>query len=446
MQKEDWPARHCIVIGAGPAGLAVMQELKRNGIPFLGIESHDQIGGMWNIRNPQSPAYISLTTNSSKSTTYLDQTAPTSWPDYFSRQRAYQYLNDFTIRHGLSSSIRFNSSVNKVKKLDSGLWNVTCTDQNSGQEKNITAGKLVLCTGTHCKSNKSMPSELLEKFEGSGIDPIHSSQYKDPAPYVGKRVLLLGCGNSAADIATEISILAKSTVLSTRTVPWIIPLWVLGLPADKFRRFASMINIPFPIQNFFFHCLQRIYIGHPENLGLGEVHHDLLDHLPVSDRGLVKAIGQNRIRIYGAIERVDGNTVYFEGKRTTSEEIDNVIFATGYKRDYSFLDEQCKHPLRQEDNTFPLLIFHPVQKDLFFMSEVNVPQGSWPLFTKQAKVIASYLKAEIQPGHNFHFFNNARHKTNPDLKGKIFCAADRYHVDPDIYAKQLDRFCEWIRL
>ena len=440
MLDENQTKVSTIVIGAGPAGLAVMKELKCNGLPYLGLESHDAVGGMWNIQNPQSPTYIGLKTNSSKTTTYLDTTAPGDWPSYFSHSRA---LQDYATRHQLISKIHFNSRVEKVEKTDSG-WEVTVAAQDSIQS--VQAYRLVVCTGVHNRDNQRIPHELSDRFIRSGIDALHSSQYKNPLPYSNKRVLLVGFGNSAADIATEISAVAKKTIVSSRTVPWIIPLWVLGVPADQFRGFASKAHTPFALQNFIFHCLQRIYIGHPRQLGLGEVQHDLLDLLPVSDRGLVKAIKQKDVHLYGSINRVKGNRVYFDSKQDKFEDVDKVIFATGYHRHHPFLDRDYVQPLLNKEIVFPLFIFHPIERELFFTSEVNVPQGSWPLFTKQAKAIVSYCKAEDSPLENFHRFNRARHQINPDLKGKIFSRADRYHVDPDVYAKQIDRFCDWIRL
>ncbi len=434
-----------VVIGAGPAGLAVMKEFNHSGIPFLGIEAEHTVGGLWNICSPQSPAYLNLSTNSSKTTTYLDQKAPASWPSYFTHELALQYLQDYATRNKLLSSIRFRTKVINLKAVEQGLWSITLLDVNTGQQEHLTARKVVLCTGVHNKTNRFVPPGLLTALKDSVIDAIHSSQYKDPAQYTDRRVLLLGFGNSAADIATEISAVAKSTILSSRSVPWIIPLWILGMPADQFRSYATLMRVPFCIQNFVFHCLQRLYIGHPRKLGLGKARHDLLDRLPLSDRGLIKAIEQKRVCLRGPVQRINNNCIHFAGESETSEQVDKVIFATGYTRDYPFLHRKYKQPLLHEELPFPLLIFHPDHKNLFFTSEVNVPQGSWPLFTKQAQAIVAYLKAEQSPGDNFYRFNKARHETNPDLKGKLFRCADRYHVDPDLYARSIDRFCAWIR-
>lgn len=444
MPENDRSKPTNVVIGAGPAGLAVMKELKDRGIPFLGIEREGTVGGLWNIRNPQSPAYAGLTTNSSKSTTYLDRKAPTSWPSYFSHELAHRYLCDFAERHHLCSNIRFNTSVVEAQKLESDAWEVTTVDQHS-ERQSVTARKLVICAGLHNKDNQYIPLELLEELNESGIDTIHSSQYKEPACYTNKRVLILGFGNSAADIATEISVVAKCTTLCTRTVPWIIPLWVMGVPADQFRQLANLMRIPFSAQKFVFHCLQRLYIGHPKKLGVGDVPCDLLDRLPVSDRGLMKAIRRKRILVRGPVDRVDGTRVYFKGQHKMFADVDAAVVATGYSRKYAFLNEKYLKPIQEEEHPFPLLVFHPEENDLFFTSEVNVPQGSWPLFIKQAKAIGTYLQAEDQPGENFTRFNSERSRINPDLKGKMFSHADRYHVDPDIYARHIDRFCEWIR-
>nr|MDJ0957089.1 NAD(P)-binding domain-containing protein [Arenicellales bacterium] len=261
--SEDTSTLPNIIIGAGPAGLAMMKELKSHGIRFVALESYENVGGLWNISNDNSPAYLSLTTNSSKGTTYLDQKAPASWPSYFSHERALEYLNDFAGRHQLLPSIRFSSRVDRVEKVPSEHWKVHFTDRTTGQRDSIVGHSVIVCTGIHSKQGRHIPKGIAAILDKSVIDFIHSSQYRDKFQYVGKRVLVVGFGNSAADIATEISEVTKRTLISTRSVPWIIPLWVLGVPADRFRGSAGALNVPFVIQNWIFHRLQRWYIGHP---------------------------------------------------------------------------------------------------------------------------------------------------------------------------------------
>ena len=422
-----------------------MKELKSHEIPFEAIESYKDVGGLWNIRNEDSPAYLNLTTNSSKSTTYLDQKAPASWPSYFSHEYALEYLNNFAERHQLLSNIRFSSRAERVEKVDSDRWKVYFTDRATGQMDNIVGHSVIVCTGIHCKQNQHVPREIAKILGESKIDFIHSSEYKENLSYTGKRVLVIGFGNSAADIATEISEVTDKTFISTRSVPWIIPLWVLGIPADQFRGSAGALNIPFAMQNWIFHRLQRWYIGHPRRLGLGDIHHDLLDRLPVMDRGIMDAIKQTRIKLYGPIEHIKGKSVFFAGESSGSEEVDHIILATGYKRTYPFLGADLIQPVIQEDVAFPMLIFHPEEQNLFFASEVNLPQGGWPLFMKQARAIASYLITERQPGQNFVHFNKNRKLDRLTYKGRIFRCEDRFHVDPDIYGKHLDNFYEWVK-
>ena len=423
----------------------MMKELKGHGIRFEAIESYENVGGLWNIHNDNSPAYLSLTTNSSKGTTYLDQKAPASWPSYFSHEQALEYLNDFARRHQLLPNIHFSSRVDQVEKLDSDRWKVYFTDLTSGQRDSIVGHSVIVCTGIHSKQSQHIPRGIAKILDKSDIEFMHSSQYRDNLPYAGKRVLIVGFGNSAADIATEISEVTKRTLISTRSVPWIIPLWVLGVPADQFRGSAGALNIPFVIQNWIFHRLQRWYIGHPRRLGLGEIHHDLLDRLPVVDRGIMNAIRQGRIKLYGPIDRIESDLVFFSGESSGSEEVDHIILATGYERTYPFLSADLIEPVVQENRAFPMLIFHPEESNLFFASEVNLPQGGWPLFAKQAKAVASYLDAERQPGQNFVNFNKNRKLDRSTFKGRIFQCEDRFHVDPDVYGSHLDNFCRWVK-
>ena len=416
------------VIGAGATGLAVAKELKYNRIPFQVLEAHDEIGGLWNRSNAESPAYLNLTTNSSKSTTYLDKKAPISWPCYFSHERALQYLEDFANRHQLCSDIRLSSRVTRIESSGQDQWKVHYSDRRSGQHHRIEGRAVVVCTGIHRRPNQFIPGDLLQSVEESDIGYIHSSEYQDYTPFKGKRVVVVGFGNSAADIATEISAVADKTFISTRSVPWIIPLWVVGLPADRV-----------------FHLLQRIYVGHPDDLGIGKIQHDLLDRLPVSNRGIMRAIRQQRIQLRGSIQRIGKTSVRFNGGKGADEQVDHLIFATGYRRHFPILDEYLFDPLVHDDDPFPLLVFHPEKKNLFFTSEVNVPQGVWPLFAGQARAIAAYLEADAQPGKNFFRFNLNRKARGSGFKGNLFRCEDRFHVDPDIYAGRLAEFSHWIK-
>lgn len=441
---REFPARPTIVIGAGAAGLAVARELKQSGIPFKVIEMHDEIGGLWNIHNEESPAYLSLATNSSKTTTYLDTNPPRSWPSYLSLDQARRYLDDFAQRHQLLPHILFHCCVRAVEAGNRDQWTVRFTERSTGKEDSLMARAVVLCTGMHRRQNRYIPGELLGAVGSSDIGYIHSSDYRDSAPYIGKRVVVVGFGNSAADIATEISEVCRTTTISCRSVPWIIPLWAIGLPADLVRRLAVRMHIPFAIQKSVFHFLQRVYIGHPNRLGLGPVNHDLLDRLPVSDRGLMKAVNRGRVRLRGPVRSIGRHTVRFTEDREIDEPVDNIIFATGYNKTYPVLDRQLAEPLSRDDQPFPFFIFHPVENNLFFTSEVSVPQGSWPMFAEQARVIAAYLRADSRPGNNFRSFNNDREAHHFDFKGRLFRCADRFHVDPDIYAGHLRRFTHWI--
>ena len=435
-----------IVIGAGAAGLAVAKELKCNAVPFQVFEAHDEIGGLWNRGNDGSPAYLNLVTNSSKSTTYLDKRAPAAWPSYFSQQSALKYLDDFAKRYQLESHIRFRCGVDRVESLGEDHWKISFQERGPGHRQSVEGRAIVVCTGLHRQQNGFIPDELLRAAAASEIGYIHSSAYRDNAPFTGKRVVVVGFGNSAADIATEVSEVAAETIVSTRSVPWIIPLWVLGLPADMIRKLTNRMRVPFAIQIKVFHLLQRIYVGHPDGFGLGAIEHDLLDRLPVSDRGIVKAIKTGRVRLRGPIRHITRTSVRFNGSGADEQHIDHLIFATGYNRVYPILGDDLVAPLADEKMAFPLLIFHPQDKSLLFTSEVNVPQGSWPIFASQAKAIVAYLKAAPRQGKNVLHFDRARKDYRYDLKGKLFRRADRFHVDPDIYTRRLQQFARWIAL
>src|SRR5262245_49495064 len=172
---------------------------KRHGIPFDVFEADDEVGGNWYHGVYENVHIIS----SRRTTEYKDFPMPADWPDFPSAQQMLAYLKSYAAANDLRPHIAFRSAVAKVAPATGGHWEVTLA---SG-ERRVYAG-VVIANGHHW--DRRMP-EIPGTFSG---EFIHSKDYKTPKTLVGKRVLVIGGGNSACDIAVEAARFASTAHVS----------------------------------------------------------------------------------------------------------------------------------------------------------------------------------------------------------------------------------------
>jgi cation diffusion facilitator CzcD-associated flavoprotein CzcO len=181
-----------LVIGAGPSGLAAAAALRRHGIDFELHERHSDVGGLWDIENPGSPMYQSAHFISSKYLSFLDDMPmPETYPDYPSNRDLLAYLRSFAKSKDLTRNIVFNSEISRAEKIDGG-WRIIFAD---GRQQ--TFRWLITAAGTNW--HPFVP-EIDGTFSGT---VIHSNQYHSADMLAGKRVLVVGAGNSGCDIACD---------------------------------------------------------------------------------------------------------------------------------------------------------------------------------------------------------------------------------------------------
>ena len=458
-----------LVIGAGPAGLSAMRALLASSIPCTGVDSASSVGGLWSPLNRSSPAYPSLVTNSSRFTTtlYPHPSHPSSPPHlstHLTRDEACAYLTAYAHSHHLLPHIRFHTTVTHLRKDPlRGTWWATLRtqaqgtdDEGQGEGEGVEVEEeyrgVVVAVGPQSKSSANPPPLITAMADAARIPHSHASSFTGPTPYLSLRTLVIGFGNSGAEIATAIAPHTRTTLIACRTSPWIVPLRIAGVPADL----VASLSHPFPhaVQMATFHLCQRLAVGHPTALGLPCPAHDILDRLPVLDRGIVKEMRAGRVRVRGVPIEMRGREegegkvkgggwVRFDGA-AEEEEVDAIIFATGYRRHLPFLDKQYGE---LDDPTFRLTlgILHPAEPGLMFMPEIVVPQGVWPMYTAQAKALAAYLKADARRSARLEVLNGLRGSVQPDWRGNIFRAApDVYHADPVVFTKLMADFTAWI--
>ena len=213
-------AEVCIV-GGGPAGMAMARALLRQGVSFEVFERHDDVGGLWDPENPGTPVYQSAHFISSKTQShYFDFPMPDDYPDYPSNRQILDYHRAFVDAHGLRDHVTLGVEVELAEPIASG-WRVHLS---TGETREY--GHLVAANGTNWHA-------VMPEFEGQFDGEIrHAQTYYSPDEFKGRRVLIVGGGNSACDIACDAARTAEAAFISMRRGYHFIPKWIFAMPAD----------------------------------------------------------------------------------------------------------------------------------------------------------------------------------------------------------------------
>ncbi|MEM9488858.1 MAG: NAD(P)-binding domain-containing protein, partial [Myxococcota bacterium] len=270
----DRSDRHA-VIGAGFCGLGVAAALKRNGIAYDQFEADDDIGGNWYHGVYENVHIIS----SRKTTQYSDWPMPEDWPDFPSAKQMLTYLRGYADHWQLRPSIEFETRVEHVRPVAGDRWELRLS---SGETR--IYGGVVVCNGHHW--DRRMP-EYPGHFSGQ---IIHSKDYKKPDILRGKRVLVIGGGNSACDIAVEAARFADSSHISMRRGYWFMPKIMFGVPTVELLK--PWMNIH--MQRAFIKGILRTIVGPYENYGLEHPDHKIFERHPTINTELLHFLRHGR--------------------------------------------------------------------------------------------------------------------------------------------------------
>ena len=389
------------VIGAGSSGIASCQVLNARGIEFDCFEVGSQVGGNWRYMNDNgmSAAYRSLHINTSRrSMAYASYPMPEDLPDYPNHFQIAQYFDDYVDHFGFRDRIRFRTEVTRVEPSQDG-WAVTWRALETGEEGCGTYAAVMVANGHHWNPRwPEPPFEGQDSFEG---DQLHVHSYKEPDTLRGKRVLVLGIGNSATDLAVESSRHADETFLAMRRGAWIVPKYVGGRPTDELAP-DLLSRLPLSVQRFFLGRTLIKATGLPMDYGLPEPDHKLASAHPTVSSDLLPRLGHGDIQVKPNIARFSGGrTVEFVDG--TSEELDLIIYCTGYKITFPFFDPEL---LDAPDNRFPLYrrVVHPDIGGLYFIGLLQPLGAIMPLAEAQAEWVADLLegKAHLPDAERMH--------------------------------------------
>ena len=380
-------AQKVCVIGAGSSGIAACQVLGARGISFDCFEKGSEVGGNWRYENDNemSSAYRSLHINTSRGLmAYKTYPMPDDYPDYPNHFQIAAYFDDYVDHFGFRDQIRFRTEVVSVEPAD-GEWEVTVEDADGNREANRYRAVLV-ANGHHWNPRwPEPPFPGSEEFTG---EQMHVHHYREPEVLRGKRVLVLGIGNSATDIAVESSRIAEKTFLAMRRGAYVLPKYLGGKPTDESAS-PLLTRLPLPVQRFFIMRMLGLAAGDPTAYGLPKPDHKLLEAHPTVSAELLSRLGHGDILVKPNIDRFSGGrTVRFADG--SEEEIDLVVYCTGYKITFPFFDEKL---VSARDNRLPLYrrVASVEHQGLYFIGLIQPLGAIMPIAEAQSEWVADLL-------------------------------------------------------
>jgi NADPH-dependent glutamate synthase beta subunit-like oxidoreductase len=347
-----------IVIGAGPAGLATAAALRARGLSAAILEKSGAVGAVWRRH------YDRLHLHTDRSHSGLPGLSmPSAFGRYPSRAQVVEYLEHYAAKFDLKPV--FNAPVRAVQRDGRG-WRA------EAGENSRSAPMVVVATGwADYPYSPKWPG--MEGFDG----PIlHSSAYRNPAAFAGKRVLVVGFGNSGGEIALDLAEAGVDVALSVRGPVNILPRDLLGLPILTWA--IAQRRLPARVTDFINAPVLRLAIGSIEKLGMTPaakgprrmIEED--GRVPLLDVGTVAQIRAGRIKVRGNIARLEARTIVFA--TSAPEPFDAVILATGFRPDLRPLLPDAKGVL--SDSGKPLVSGAPTaEPGLFFCGAIASPTG-----------------------------------------------------------------------
>ena len=408
--------RVCI-IGAGPSGLPAIKNISEAGIYVVAYDYNSDVGGNWIYNEKDSHSSVFETTHIISSKTlsqYEDYPFKAEVSDYPSHEELRNYFQSYAKYFNLYRHIQFNTLVKSCVRLDNGHWEVTTIKDENEHVEIFT--DLVVCNGHHWEPKYPNYSG---KFTG---DFLHSHQYKKAAPFANKKVLVIGGGNSACDVAVETSRVSSKTSISWRRGYRIIPKFLMGKPTDVFA--IKMNFLPIFLRNLLAGFIAHINNGSNKIYGLPEPDHKFGATHPTINSELLYKIRHGKIKPRVEIERFEGKKVIFKDK--SIEKFDVIIACTGFVLAHPFFDKKF---LNYSEGPVPLYLkmFHPTYDNLYFIGMFQPLGCIWPGAEQQSKLAALALKESWKRPANIDVLCK-REVTHPHMK-QINTSRHRITVD-----------------
>jgi len=384
------PSPQVCIIGAGSSGITAAQVLAARGVSFDCFEAGSGVGGNWRYGNDNqmSSAYESLHINTSRQLMeFAAHPMPETLPDYPDHRQIAAYFDDFVDRFGLRERITFRTEVTKVEPVSSsaGRYAVTFRSRDGGEPETRHYRDVIVANGHHWDPRWPEPSYPgAETFPGA---QVHAHHYRTADLLEGKRVLVLGIGNSACDIAVESSRVAERTDLAMRRGAHIVPKYMFGIPTDHLTD-SPLARGPVKLQQWSMAMLLRLTQGKVTDYGLPKPDHAVLHAHPTVSQELLNRLGHGDITVRPNIDRFEGAKVFFADG--SAAEYDVVVYCTGYKVSFPFLPAEM---VTTEDNHVDLYrrVAHPEHPGLYFIGLIQPLGAIMPLAEAQAEWVGDLV-------------------------------------------------------
>jgi len=405
--------RMIAVIGAGPCGLTACKTLADYGLNYECLESSDGVGGIWNIERGTSGGYRSLHTNTStRGMAFSDFPFDEDSPTYPNADQMVAYFTRYANHFGLTEHICFNTPVVRAHPVPDGSWVV---ELENGETREYSS--IVVATGQYTfprVPHQSIPGG----FTGQHLHVFDYLDAVTPLDLRGKRVVVVGLGSSAAEVAAELcnpdadAGCAGQVILSARSGRWVVPKLVDGKPLDSRAPHPSE-RLPAVVRALPGNTGQMIarhkmgkairglsaQLGGSQALGLPEPEIEPWEDRPTTSVDFIPALQAGRINVRPGIQRFDGSTVHFSDGTQTNADV--ILYATGYQLDFPFLNRET---LGRDAPDLELYqrISHPAHDHLFFVGCCRVMCAMWPVAEQQSRWIARLLSGAFDLPSSTH--------------------------------------------
>lgn len=379
------------VVGAGSSGLTVTKNLLERGFTVDTYEQAGDVGGNWNFGGPTSRVYATTYAISSKPfTQYPDFPMADELPDYPHHTHMQDYLRAYARHFELAPHLHFGHRVSRAEPAGDG-WAVTVQPPGGAA---VTRHYDALVAANGHNWHPKVP-EYPGTFTG---EVLHSADYKSADVLRGKRVLVVGAGNTGCDIAVEGGLHAERTFHSSRRGYWYVPKYIAGRPADQIGDLLLALRLPLRARQWAIASVLRGFVGDLGRYGLPRPDHRPLETHSIINSQLVYHLGHGSITPKPDVERFDGDRVVFTDG--SAEQVDLVVYATGYLVRFDFLDREH---LNWRDGRPHLYqqIFTPRHASLAVAGLVQTDSGQFAVAHWQAVAIAELLRSRPEAARDF---------------------------------------------
>ncbi|MFA5951021.1 MAG: NAD(P)-binding domain-containing protein [Hyphomicrobium sp.] len=408
------------VIGAGASGIGVARTLRRAGVDFEIIEATSRMGGNWQPDGPSSKMYETAHLISSKrNTQFADYPMPKEYPAYPRHDRFYAYLNDLAQASDLRSSIRFDSVVTEMRPDGSG-WRLVFEAGDDARYDFV-----VVCNGL---LGRPILPRLVSK---ASCESFHAVNHKSSANLRGKRVLVVGGGNSGCDIAVDAAHTAAAVFHSTRRGYYYMPKFIDGRPTqewlmDESPKFADPASYWDHVERTF-----KMAGFNGVDYGLPVPDHPIHACHPIMNSQVLYHVGHGDIVAKPDVLDVRGDVVTFADG--SAEQMDTIIWATGYEVHLPFLATSVFDWRRELSSNFLRMV--PERFDnLLFVGYLNSPSGIGNLVNTMARFATNYILAKERDSDEWRTVRRiAKSNSGLDLGEARFMKTARHEFEVDLW-------------